>query len=128
MQAEGFGWIGRGHELAVGLPLLIVQSGNRPLEVRHLFANLALGSPGGARRRLGQSASAGRRFAEALGLLALAFVDFFVDGIKISLVVATVVRYMTVANFNNAGGDTFHEVAAVPGEDCPALIPQPGLR
>src|SRR5437868_6579155 len=110
MHSEGFGWIGRGHELAVGLPLLVIQAGNRSLQIRHLLANLALSPPGGAVQRFRRFAPAGGRLAKALGLLALAFVDFFIDRVEISLVVATVVCYVAVADFDDTGGDTFHEM------------------
>ena len=48
MQAEGFSWIGRGHELAVDLPPFTIQAGNCTLKIRHLLANLALRPAGGA--------------------------------------------------------------------------------
>src|SRR5438045_3183078 len=99
MQAEGFSWIGRGHELAVDLPPLIVQAGNCTLKIRHLLANLALGPPDIAVQRLRRFAPTGGRLAKALGLLTLAFVDFFVDRIEISLVIAAIVRHMTIADF-----------------------------
>src|SRR4051794_33171185 len=108
MQAQRFGWIGRGHELGVGLPLLIVQAGNGALKIRHLLANLALRPFGGAVYRLGRYAPARRRLAPArrltqpLGLLALAIVDFFVHRIEISVVVATIIGHMSIADFDDA--------------------------
>ena len=66
VQAQGFGGIGRGHELTVRLPLLIVEAGNRSLEIGHLLANLPLVPPGGAAVRSSPVWPPRRRLASPL--------------------------------------------------------------
>src|SRR5687768_4255776 len=118
MQAEGFGGVGGGLKLGMGLPLLVVEASDGAFECRHFFADFALAAADDARIGFGRLRASNVRWrrgglAGAGGLFAFAVFDLLVDHVEVSFVVAAVVGRTAVADLDDASRDALHEMPVV---------------